>query len=115
MRVADEPNVALLRQKARVLESENERMSQKLAALLSENLALKGMSPEAIAQNLPGLLEQVTAAKAPSGGTPSGSEGRPRNKPKLGPKKPQKGHGPTPQPDLETVPEIFDLDEADRV
>lgn len=114
MRVADEPNVALLRQKARVLESENERMSQKLAALLSENLALKGMSPEAIAQNLPGLLEQVTA-KAPSGGTRSGSERRPRNKPELGPKKPQKGHGPTPQPDLETVPETFDLDEADQV
>lgn len=59
MRASDEHNVDLLRTKARVLESENERLSKRIAAVLRENLALKGMSPEAIELSLPGLLEQV--------------------------------------------------------
>lgn len=114
MRVGDEPNVELLRKKAEVLESENERMSRKLVSLLRENLALKGMSAEAIEQNLPGLLEQVTAKPSSSSATRPGNEGRPRDKDKSK-KQPQKGHGPTPQPNLEVVPETFDLDEADKV
>ena len=47
MRASDEPNVDVLRQKARILESENERLSEKVSELLRENLALKGMAPTA--------------------------------------------------------------------
>jgi len=113
--VADESDVALLRQKAAVLESENDRMSKKLALLLRENLALRGMSPEAIEQNLPGLLEQVTAPPSKPGVTRAGNEGRPRDDSQDTKKKPQTGHGPTPQPNLEIQSEFFDLDEPDRV
>lgn len=114
MRIADEPNIELLRKKAEVLESENERMSKKLVALLRENLKLKGMAEEAVDKNLPGLLEQITSK--PSGTTTrSGNEGRPRPKDPNQKKKPQIGHGPTPQPNIEIVHETFDLDEADKV
>ena len=111
MRVSKEPNVDALRQKADVLESENERLSKSVAQLTREVLALKGMSAEAVELNLPGLVEKVTspAAQAP----PPGSERRPRNKGKK--KKPQTGHGPTPQPLLDIVEETFDLDDADKV
>lgn len=115
MGVADEKDVELLRRKAAVLESENKRMSSKLAALLRENLELKGMSTAAIEKNLPGLLEQVTARPSSSGVTRSGNEGRPRDPNGKGDKDPQEGHGPTPQPNLEIIPETFDLDEADQV
>ena len=115
MRVADEPSVELLRKKASVLESENERMSKKLVELLRENLVLKGMSPEAIEKNLPGLLEQATTKPPSSGLTRAGNEGRPRDKSKNTSKgEPQKGHGPTPQPGLETIDETFDVDAADK-
>lgn len=117
--MADEKDVELLRRKAAVLESENRRMSRELAALLRENLELKGMSVEAIEKNLPGLLEQVTSRPSSSGVTRSGNEGRPRDEngkaAKDDEQKEQKGHGPTPQPKLEIVDETFDLDEADQV
>lgn len=114
MSVSDEPNVELLRKKAEVLESENERMSRKLAALLRENLRLKGMSAEAIELNLPGLLEQATSKPTASGATRAGNEGRPRGEKNDEKNDEQKGHGPSPQPELETVQEIFDLDDADK-
>ena len=85
-------------------------MSKKLALLLRENLALRGMSPEAIEQNLPGLLEQVTAPPSKPGVTRAGNEGRPRDDSQDTKKKPQTGHGPTPQPNLEIQSEFFDLD-----
>ena len=112
MSVSDEPNIELLRKKASVLESENERMSKKLAELLRENLALKGMSAKAIDQNLPGLVQQTTKPSS-SGVTRSGNEGRPRDKDGTN-GGPQKGHGPTPQPGIETFEETFDVDEADK-
>ena len=91
-------------------------MSRKLVVLLRENLELKGMSEEAIEQNLPGLLAQVTSKPPPSGPSRSGNERRPRPHDKDKPeKKPQTGHGPTPQPNLKTITEVFDLDEADKV
>lgn len=112
MRVSDEQSVDVLRKKARVLESENERLSKEIAAVLRENLSLKGMSAEAIELNLPGLVEQVTAASSRSSSTRPGSEGRPHT----GSKEPkqQKGHGPTEQPELSIVEETFDVDAADK-
>lgn len=111
MRVSDEPNNDILREKARVLEDENTRLVKKTSELYRELLLLKGMSSEQVEQNLPGLLSQLTGA-AESGS--SGSERRPREPRDEQAKKPRKGHGPTKQQNLEVVPETYDLDDADK-
>lgn len=101
--------------KAEVLERENERLIRDYSRALRENLLLKGMSVEAIELNLPGLLEQVTKQPKPRD-PPSalGSERRPRDK-DVKKDVPQKGHGPSAQPQLEVISETFDVDEADQV
>ncbi len=119
MRVSDEPRIDMLRKKAAVLESENDRMSRRLVVLQRENLRLKGMDEEAIERNLPGLVAQVTG-KPPkdddaSPVTRPGSEGRRRDEDKRDNKKPRTGHGPTAQPELAVVCETLDVDDADRV
>ncbi len=97
-----------------MLESENERLSSHLADVLRENLKLKGMTPEAIELNLPGLLKQAAGNASSSSVTKPGNEQRARNKNDNAPDKPQKGHGPTPQLALEAIEETFDLDDADK-
>lgn len=112
MRVSDEPNVEVLRQKARILESENERLSEKVSELLREVLTLKGMSATAIDLNLPGLVEQ--AAGKPATTTTPKSERRPKDGEGSEKKSKKPGHGPTEQPKLEIQEETFKLDEADK-
>ena len=112
MRASDEPSVDLLRQKARVLESENERLTAKVSELLRENLELKGLAIKTIEVNLPGLLAQATAKRDET--TTQKSERRQNNGESDGKKKPQKGHGPTEQPELEIAPQTFALDDADK-
>src|SRR5262249_17685607 len=107
MRVSDEPNVSVLRQKARVLESENERLSDKVSELLRENLKLRGMSAGAIDVNLPGLAEQ--AAGKPATTTTPKSERRPSRGDATAKKEKKTGHGPTDQPELEIKEETFKL------
>jgi len=111
MRVWEERNVDVLRQKARILENENERLSKKMTELLREILTLKGMAPTAIELNLTKLAEQAAGKTTPA----KGSERRKGDddKKKTEAKK-QSGHGPTPQPKLEIREELFDLDEADK-
>lgn len=112
--MSEEPNVELLRQKARVLESENERLSEKVTELLREVLALKGQAPSTIDLNLPGLLAQ--AAGKPATTTTPKSERHPKDGEGSDPAKKPKptGHGPTPQPHLAIKEEAFSLDEADK-
>jgi transposase len=114
VRVSEESNVELLRQKADVLESENERLSKRVGELLLENLTLKGMTPEQVALNLPSLLEQVTQPKS-SRLTKPGSERRANVDKEKKAKEPQVGHGPAEQPELEVQEELFEVDEADKV
>ena len=115
MRVSEEPNVELLRQKANVLETENDRLSRRVTELLRENLLLKDMGAEQVSFNLPDLLARVTGP-VPSRLTKPGSERRANiERQDEAPKKPQTGHGPTAQPKLPVVSETFDLDEADKV
>lgn len=113
MRVSDEPNVDVLRQKARILESENERLSEKVSELLRENLALKGMQSTAIEVNLPGLIKQAAGKPAGTTTTPK-SERRSTSGGNAGEKRSRPGHGPTEQPDLEIEPQTYKLDEADK-
>lgn len=116
MRVSEESNVDLLRKKADVLESENERLSRRVGELLRENLALKGMAPEQVDLNLPGLLGRETTPR-PGRLTKPGSERRAsfaKEKSRES-SEPQTGHGPTEQPELEVKEELFEVDEADKV
>jgi transposase len=115
VRVSEETDIELLRKKADVLESENERLSNKVSQLLRENLALKGMAPEQVALNLPGLLERVTEPSKSSGLTKPGSERRANHEKPEKEKNPQRGHGPTDQPKAEVQKKLFDVDEADMV
>jgi transposase len=114
VRVSEEPNVELLRKKADILESENERLSRRVGQLLREVLSLKGMSPAQVDLNLPGLLAQATGTTR-SGLTRPGSERRAGREEDNGAKEPQTGHGPTPQPKLVVQAEMFDLEDADKV
>lgn len=119
MRIAQETDIGLLRAKAKILEQENNRLSKKLALLMRENLELKGMGPEEIQTNLPGLCSAVTDAAKADQLTRSGNERRKdaaerkQNKGKT--EKKNKGHGPTEQPDLPRLGERHDLDEPDQV
>lgn len=111
MRVADEPNVKALRQKAAVLEAELERVTKDYEASLRTILALRGMSVDAIALNLPGLIEQAKGrASKLRAGT---SERRTREGGDAGDKS-KRGHGPTQQLSLAVREETFDVDEADK-
>jgi transposase len=115
---ADE-TIDVLRQKARILERENERLSERVTKLLQENLALKGMTPEMLALNLPGLVEQARGSATTT--TTKQGERRSRND-KAGDSKSKDekqkakaaGHGPTQQPELKVEPELFKVDEADK-
>lgn len=115
VRIAEEPNVELLRKKAAVLESENERLSRRIGQLLQENLLLKGMTTEQVALNLPGLLAKVTAPAASALTRPGGERrARGQDDAAAAAKKPQTGHGPTEQPKLAVLEETFDLEDADK-
>lgn len=121
--VFEEPNVDLLRKKARVLEGENTRLIRRVEELLRENLRLKGMTPEQVVLNLPGLVAQAAGAST-AGVTRAGSERRARSagssssaasSEQSAEKMQQRGHGPTPQPSLPVIEETYDLDEADKI
>lgn len=113
MRAADEPNVDVLRQKAHLLERENERLSDRVGTLLREILALKGMAPAAIELNLPGLTAQ--AAGKPATTTSHKSERRKPDGDDDSEKKPaRRGHGPTAQPELKIEKETFAVDAAKK-
>lgn len=111
MRVAEEPNVHVLRQKAAILEAENERLTRDLTTALRAMLAMRGMAPEAIELNLPGLVEQ--AKGRPSRLRAGVSERRAREGGDATEKQ-QRGHGPTEQLALAIKEETFDVDDADK-
>lgn len=110
MRVSEEMNIDVLRQKTRILENENERLTTKVTELLREVFELKGMAPAAIELNLTKLVEQAAEQSAP----PKRSERRSKGANSDDKKTKQRGHGPTAQPKLEVQDELFDLDEPDK-
>jgi len=112
VRLEDEKNIEQLRRKALVLAQENERLSKKTLELLRENLSLKGMSAEQL-QNALGLLDdELNRTKEETARSPSTERRGGAAAP--GEKKPQVGHGPTPQPNLAVETVEHDLDEADQ-
>jgi transposase len=112
VRIEDERDIEQLRTKALVLARENERMSKKMLDLLRENLSLKGMSQEQLQATLKLIDDELNKTKSDAPAAASSTERRGRSA--TTEKKPQTGHGPREQPNLEIVPDVHDLDEADR-
>ena len=61
MRADADNNVDVLRMQERILERENVRLTDRVTELLRALLALKGMTPEMIELNLPGVVAQAKA------------------------------------------------------
>lgn len=114
MRLEAEKDIEHLRAKALLLQRENERLSKKMISLLKENLQLKGMSPEQLHQALTLLDEQLQATKSDAAPRSPSTERRGESGTK-GSEEPQVGHGPRAQHNLPVVPEVHDLDEADKM
>lgn len=109
-------NIDVLRQKNRLLERENVRLTERLTAALRLLNEKKGMTPEMIELNLPGLVAQAKAqaatpaTKKSERHTSNGAGGGDGNA-----KKPHgPGHGPTAQPELKIEPEAFGVKDADK-
>jgi transposase len=103
-----------LRQIARLLERENDRLHARLRELVDELNRARGEDFGRLQRELALLTELLEkreeATRSPEkdgtgNGTPT--EGRRR-------RKPQKGHGPRPQPELPLVEETYELAEFDR-
>jgi transposase len=102
------------KQVAALLEAENARLHQRLEALVAENARLKGEdAQERLQLELVQLKEQLARMQQRLFGASSEKRGdRPLKPPRA---KPQKGHGPTAQPELKVQEVLLPLDEADRV
>lgn len=106
-------DVALLRQVIRLQEAEIERLHKRLAELVRRLAQAEGKSESAALQlELMKLSEQLATLQHRLYG-PS-SEKRPHDKPEPAPKPPQKGHGPTPQPQLPHTEQRHELCASER-
>ena len=107
-----EQDSKVLRQVAKILVHENERLLDRVVALTNENLALKGASPTDLQLRLAQLESQLAVKNKLLFG--KSSERRPAAKPSSEERPPQVGHGPREQPSLPVVEKTYTLDEADR-
>lgn len=107
-----ERDIERLREAALLLESENRRLVEKVSQLVRELAGAKGEDAQQIQLRIAELEAQL-ARRNRMLFEPS-SEKRPG--PSTAPKqaKPQRGHGPTPQPELPVVEKVVELPAADR-
>ena len=106
-------DVELLRQVIRLQEAEITRLHKRLAELVRRQAQAEGKSESAALQlELIKLSEQLATLQHRMYG-PS-SEKRPYDKPQPAQKPPQKGHGPTPQPELPHTEQRHELSESER-
>lgn len=115
-RLDTEKDINLLRQAALLLESENKRLTAKVVELTKALLVAKGEDKEQLQLRLIQLEQQLAvrnkklfgeSSEKRTDGQSNGAEDKE--------KKPQKGHGPTAQPNLLEVDVPHELDEADKV
>lgn len=110
--IEDERDIETLRQVARLLDRENERLHVRIEKLIQENAALKGGNAEEAQREIEGLRELLAQRERALFG--DSSEKRDRTAAGDGPRKAQKGHGPTEQPKLPVVDVVHPLPGADR-
>ena len=109
-RVSD---VELLRQVAKIQDDEIRRLHNQVTGLVRQLAASKGKDAEEVERQLRLLQEQLEEGYRKTYG--QGSERRPREEKPPKEREPQRGHGPTPQPELPLEEVIHPLDEADQV
>jgi transposase len=111
MDLAQVKDIEYLRQLAQVQKVQIQQLLRVLSLKCQELEALKG-NPRELQQTLALLQELQRKAQASAPASEASAEGAGDDtKP---PRPPQRGHGPTAQPNLPHVPETFELDEADR-
>jgi len=111
--ISHEKDPEILRQVATILDNENRHLHTRLQKALKELSQLKNEDPSRLQQELIRLQEQLDQRNHMLFG--DSSEKSPRgNTDKPESKKPQRGHGPRPQPELKTVEKFFELDEPDK-
>lgn len=120
VRLDQETDVGILRQAAKVLESENRRLLDKIMELTRELSALKGGDPEQLKLRIAELEQQLARRNHQLFGDSSerheGAEGKGSGSAaSKEPKQPQKGHGPREQPKLPMQEVIHELDEPDMM
>jgi transposase len=110
-RLEEEKDVEILRQATKILDRENQKLTQRVVDLTRENLSLKGQDPASLQMRIAELEQQLAIARQRQFG--ESTEKRPRGKD--APSKPvQTGHGPRDQADLQLVATEHDLDDADK-
>ena len=114
MRLQDENDIEILRQKAVLLQRENDLLHFQLQALAAELDRARGQDKQALQQQL-NLLEEKLKARTDALFGKSSEKMQHPGLPDKPQRAPQPGHGPTPQPKLPVVEQIHELDEADKV
>jgi transposase len=112
IRIEDERDIETLRQVARLLDRENERLHARVEALVRELATLKGESGEAVQQELAELRELLAQREKLLFGDSSEKRARPATKGSA-PKVSKPGHGPTRQSALPIVDKVHLLPESE--
>lgn len=112
LRLDKEKDIGIVRQAAKLLERENQRLIEKNLHLTRENLALKGEDPAKLQLLIAALEQDLARVRARMFG--DSSEKRP-GATTAKEKKPQTGHGSREQAELPIVEEAFVMDAADKV
>ena len=111
MRLDREQDIEVLRQAARILEKENQRLAAENVSLQRRLLSLEGKSPEELQGKIAALEERLAALQhhvfAPSS-EKRGATTQPKER------APQTGHGPREQAELPIAEVVHVLDEADQ-
>lgn len=110
--VSKETDIERLRQVAQLLLDENDRLHRRLQALVQRLAKATGDEAAQLQIELDLLREQLAQRNQALFGASSEKRGRDHDEQASRP--PQKGHGPTPQPELPVVETVYELDEADR-
>ncbi|MHC5035006.1 MAG: IS66 family transposase [Planctomycetota bacterium] len=102
-----------LRQIAQAALADNDRLVKRIVKLTRELAEMRGKSQQDLALEMQHLQEQLAELKATLYGR--SSERRDSKKPRDDDKKPQRGHGPREQTQLECLVEVHELAEEDLV
>lgn len=100
-------DAATLRQIARLLERENDRLHGQVRKLVEEITRLRGDDPARLQREL-ALLEELLEKREEAPEVPSPSATTPKER------RPSNGHGPRLQPELPLIEEIYELPKTER-
>jgi len=115
MRIETETDIEILRQKATLLQRENDLLHARLQDLSAQLSKATGKDAASLQQELDLLKEALQRQQQTLFGKSSEKlKTRPHDHPKP-PRKPKSHYGPTSQPDLPVVEQLHELDDADKV